>query len=360
MSRAEDLFKELKSGGKKTLLSWIRKEKRAEDQFLEYKQCQGLQKPGDFSNKDQEKMSKALSGFGNTSGGIVVWGVECKSIDGLDVPTKPKPIKEIRKFKSKVDNLISALTYPALEGVETQAIENGKNGDGFLIVLIPRSNYVPIRSAKLHQYYLRSTSSTVIMPHDTLALHFGRRPEPIIKPYMTQKETVQSGRIEIRLRKLITFCNEGVTILKDFYVICRVLKKFGARTSVNFSIPSPDMWNEFRDVNSDVAFVAKNDLKIVPGTDIGALQMLISLKGPFTEDFELQLHYGCEGSKHHEFSIKANSQFLENVAKIFFDPVNRTDCSEEEFKGHRNLTNEKLQDFGRKVFSTVPRVEYLD
>jgi len=360
MSRAEDLFEELKSGGKETLLSWIRKEKRAEDQFLEYKQCESLQKPGDFSNRDQEKLSKALSGFSNTTGGILVWGVECKQIDGREVPSKPKPIKEIKKFKSRVDRLISALTYPALESVETHSIDTRENGEGFLVVLVPRSNYVPIRAARQEQYFIRSTSSTVVMPHDTLALYFGRRPEPLIRPQLIRQEPVQSGRIALQLSRFIKFRNEGTTILKDFYIICKVKQHIGPRCRVEYQELAARYMNRVSSESHVESFIANNDLKIVPSDSIVALNVIVTLKAPFEKDFELDIYYGCEGGKQEKFTFKKDKAFFGNVSQKFFDPVNLNTTTDEEFQGHKLLTKDTLKDFDNKLFDTLPNIEHAN
>ena len=54
-------------------------------------------------NDDKKNFSKVLSGFANSNGGIVIWGIKAqKNLSGQDVAKEKKPIKELlhtKKYK---------------------------------------------------------------------------------------------------------------------------------------------------------------------------------------------------------------------------------------------------------------------
>ena len=46
-------------------------------------------------NDDKKNFSKVLSGFANSNGGIVIWGIKAqKNLSGQDVAKEKKPIKK--------------------------------------------------------------------------------------------------------------------------------------------------------------------------------------------------------------------------------------------------------------------------
>ncbi len=65
------------------------KNQEQEDLHLEFKSINR----SDLSHPDDRKnFARALSGFANTSGGIVVWGVSAKKIEGVDCAQKSDPV----------------------------------------------------------------------------------------------------------------------------------------------------------------------------------------------------------------------------------------------------------------------------
>ncbi len=90
----------------------------AEDIFLEFKTAnypQGI----DF---DKKNFSKCLSGFANSSGGILIWGISAKETKNKpDVANELKPIKDIIEF----ENYLKKIEGNAV--AEEQEILNNEN-----------------------------------------------------------------------------------------------------------------------------------------------------------------------------------------------------------------------------------------
>src|SRR5438105_2235610 len=67
------------------------KEQRREDLMLDFKLA-----PAAFANRDDRKtLTVAVSGFANSSGGLIVWGVDARQDDdGIDCAQRVEPIAD--------------------------------------------------------------------------------------------------------------------------------------------------------------------------------------------------------------------------------------------------------------------------
>jgi len=128
---------------------------------------------------DRKNLAIALSGFSNSSGGIIVWGVEArKNADGVDCAVALHPIEGVALLLSRLNELTGEATRPILHDVQHRVIivEDDK---GFAITLVPESDSGP-HMAKLgeNRYYKRSGDSFYQMEHFDLEDMFGRRKRP--------------------------------------------------------------------------------------------------------------------------------------------------------------------------------------
>jgi hypothetical protein len=77
MSRAQELFDQLRSGGEQLIDEFIA-EGHTEDLFLDYKRSTDCGGSRHLHANDWNNLAKAISGFGNSEGGVVLWGVDCR------------------------------------------------------------------------------------------------------------------------------------------------------------------------------------------------------------------------------------------------------------------------------------------
>jgi len=134
------------------------------------------------SSDDKRNLARALSGFANSSGGLIVWGIEArKDTDGVDCATALKPIDRVGLFVSRLNALTGGAVDPLVDGVRHRAVEAG-SGTGFAVSLIPESDTGP-HMAKLGEdrYYKRSGDSFYKMEHYDVADMFGRRRRPTLR-----------------------------------------------------------------------------------------------------------------------------------------------------------------------------------
>ena len=178
MSRAEDLFRRLSAGAE--ALDRLIADREPESLFLDFK-CSPADGAGaQLASDDNKNLSKGISGFGNSAGGVLVWGVDCRRdrTTGTEVASH-RPLLDADGFRTKIEGAISRATLAPHSGVQTLSIAaSGGRPAGYVAVLVPQWLGGPLRATATHQYHLRAGSDFAIVPHDVLAGMFGRAPQP--------------------------------------------------------------------------------------------------------------------------------------------------------------------------------------
>lgn len=178
---AKDLFDKFVQQGM-DMINEVVASRWSESSSLDFKLAAKGKPPLDAT--DKKNLSKALSEFANTDGGLIVWGVVCERAqqDDVDVAKALKPISGLKSFEAELNNLTGQLTNPGVEGVIHHIIlENAEEVGcdcGFVISYIPRSDG-PLHMATAkdeHRFYHRSGSSFRVMESSHVADRYSRRP----------------------------------------------------------------------------------------------------------------------------------------------------------------------------------------
>ncbi len=134
--------------------------KSLEDTWVE---CKGKSDPSHptLDEKDKSNFAKNLSGFANTSGGVLIFGLKAtKNSEGFDVVTGVQPIKDIDSFEAALREQEPRIVERAISGIEYKRIYTDKNKkEGILLVYVPESTNPPHRSVKDKHFYLRAGGS---------------------------------------------------------------------------------------------------------------------------------------------------------------------------------------------------------
>ncbi|MCK5051626.1 MAG: ATP-binding protein [Candidatus Cloacimonetes bacterium] len=134
----------------------------------------------DLSNKDDKRnLAKSLSGFANSNGGLIVWGIDArKNDDDIDCACEYKRIDNLKLFISRLNELTSRTTKPPVDGIKHKAVKE-KGDNGFAVTYVPECDSGPIM-AKLGEdrYYKRSGDTFYRMEHFDIADMFGKRRKP--------------------------------------------------------------------------------------------------------------------------------------------------------------------------------------
>ncbi|PZM81516.1 MAG: hypothetical protein DKT66_20130 [Candidatus Melainabacteria bacterium] len=181
MDSAEQIFENFVKGGYQFLCQ-VRDEKRIETELIDYKTVKDDQAP--MVKDDIRNLSKALSGFANSGGGVIVWGVDCRRTKGSDEPDCIKELKPITRLKHLLSDLNARspeIVDGSIIGVRHESLEVEEGSDkGFAFTYVPKGESIP-HQAQDKAFYYRSGSSFLKMPTWMVSDRFGRSAKPSLK-----------------------------------------------------------------------------------------------------------------------------------------------------------------------------------
>jgi len=138
-----------------------------------------------WPQKDEEAqrvLAKALCGFANADGGVIVIGLEARaggSKYDADVIQRAVPVSDAISVKSRVEGLVGDLVEPRLQGVLVAVVSDTPGSkSGFVLVAVPPTEGSPCRSRKQREFYQRITAGTYPMEYFQIADMFGKRHRP--------------------------------------------------------------------------------------------------------------------------------------------------------------------------------------
>ena len=198
----------------------------SEDIFLEFKTA-NFPIVTEF---DKKNFSKVLSGFSNSSGGILIWGILAKQKKNKpDVAGELKPIPNLIDFETYLKKNEGNAVVPLIDGVEYRRIFEDKQS-GYLLVFIPQSDRAPhmaLFSDK--RYYKRSGDSFYMCEHFDIIDMLNRKTNPKIEVEIKNENIRKSIKNnEDRYTYQGVFCvnNIGQVSLKHLVVFIKVQHPF--------------------------------------------------------------------------------------------------------------------------------------
>lgn len=150
-----------------------------ENIHFDYKRKKNPQDPK-LDADDKKNLAEAVSGFANSAGGVLFWGISDKQ--GVEF----RAISNVEEFARLLLELAPQSVDPFADGIDGFIVHTRKDDDpksGIAILYIPESLLPPHRvtlNASPHKnlYMVRSGSSFLAATHVQLEDMFGRRPRP--------------------------------------------------------------------------------------------------------------------------------------------------------------------------------------
>ena len=173
-----------------------------ETEYLDFKTS-----GGDTDNK--KNWSVALSGFGNTEGGVIIWGIDARGIpspDGsgrkIDAASACKPVDYPATLAQLLKDVQLQAVVEPLTGVEIRYWEKVA-GKGYVVCLVPEGGHKPYRAdlESSHQYWQRVGDKFALLPHSLLRSLFYPVTQAVLR--MTVRRVTGSAPY------ICTFSNEG-------------------------------------------------------------------------------------------------------------------------------------------------------
>jgi len=150
--------------------SWI-DQGEAEGPHLECKAPTMGQLTKDFKTK----LAEAVSGFANTGGGVILWGLETQqhAQNNLDILKQVTFVPNAQRFAQQVDRTIPMLTHPSVQGPKSLVFHESR-GDtkGVIATYIPPTTGDPVQVAGTSDFFIRVGDDFVEMPYDVLRRMF--------------------------------------------------------------------------------------------------------------------------------------------------------------------------------------------
>ena len=283
-------------------------DRQSEDLFLDFKQSHDDARTGKLSNQDRNNFSKAVSGFGNSEGGVIVWGVDCRSIDDSgDVVTGHKPITNPRRFRSYLEGVLSGVTVPPHQGVEHHVIER-EDGKGYIISLIRKSNDAPLQAIYNKRYCVRAGSSFMPTPHDVLAGLFGRRPNPhVMHQFLSGGARLEEGRLAMEIGLMLLNTGPGIAI--DVFTNCMIWEKPGDNSDVGVDFNDGN-FSCYAQFGIGWNLICLPDFRMPPDLRVQPIVFSIYLKPPFEKGLKITGKVGAANSRSYNWELSCTTEEL--------------------------------------------------
>jgi hypothetical protein len=297
MGRAEQIFARIRDGGGAAEIQNMVEANVVEELFLDYKRSSTLLPSPRLSEDDRKNLAKAISGFANSEGGLIIWGVDCRPTPDGDVPVAAVPITQVTALKTLFDSALGGLTLPSHSGVENLAVPMNAAGGGFVITYVPVGLHVPYQCLyPRREYYIRAGSNFLPTPHGVLAGMFGRAPQPSVAPVISFQSVslMSSPPPTIRVALIVGIVNGGRGFAEDIF--CYVEAQLPERCAANYvpgGLPARH-WKTLSGGSERYTFMAI-DLKLPPGAEQQLFEIQLSIDAPPQDDANFSVSAGSRG-----------------------------------------------------------------
>lgn len=252
-SFADIFIEQLGEAGDKAfeLIEGFVKESRAEDLYLDFKEKEDRTKAA-LSINDERNLNKALSGFANSDGGVIVWGIEARrkgnDSESPDVARARKTIKNLDAFHANLNDKIRLATTPPVPGVINIKIPRKTNSkEGYVVTYVPVGPVPPYRAEKCNNhFYKRSGSNFYHMEPFDIRDIILRDNYPKIKlefGWVKEKQLCSQERHIYHL--LLTVSNAGPTMLETWKMIVEYSNAINADGSPGLPIYAGQRFIDF-------------------------------------------------------------------------------------------------------------------
>jgi len=340
MDRPEYLWNRLQRDGEAAIKEMVN-DFDVENQWLDFKRSGGFgtANSNSIGDSDFNNLSKSVSAFANTDGGLIIWGVDCKKRNGLEIPSVSNDslVTDPIKLKSLLEGATSRCTSPVVSGVSHIHLSSALDSPaGYVVTYVPRSHAAPHKANHERRYYFRSGSNSVEVPDIVLAAMFGRRPISEVEVVFTR--TIQAERNSRHEQAFLVdltvyLHNKGPRIINHPYLTlkyCIPSPQSTIQVQTKLTNNSATDWRESRSDSFGMiggrgygglftySLSAVNDYLLPPGQEIETLKIQYHLIGPFSSDLIMNLAYGHEESPVREIDFNVSLGRLTQMYPLLY------------------------------------------
>ncbi len=299
MGRAEDIFNRICEKGEETIKDFVN-DRQSEDLFLDFKRSADNGSGRRLDQNDRQNLAKAISGFGNSEGGVIVWGIDCRNQpESGDVPGDSDEflIHNPKRFLSWLEGAVSGCTVPPHPDIRHRAIVTSSKDKGYVATYIAKSHLAPHQCLKPLQYYIRAGSDFVPTPHAVLAGMFGRQPQPdvshgwVVKPAQIVPGTMAQRTESVRFELHFILNNQGPGLARDLYVSTFLDCPEGP-TQGQVSSADPSNWSTSSVIDMMSTAVSNDSFKLAPASLGQPIYFDFMFMPPFESGLRYEITYG--------------------------------------------------------------------
>lgn len=312
MGRAEDLFSRIEHGGIAAIETLV-SGRQSEELFLEFKRSKDDGQGSKLHDHDRVNLKKAIGGFSNSEGGVIVWGIDCSRNPAIgDVASTLLPLANPRRFVSLLEGAVSGCTVPPVTGVRSIAIDIDQD-IGLVATYVPKSSHAPHQLAGEGKYVIRAGSDFVPAPHGVVAGLFGHPPHPVVFPnFLLAEARMHDGRAYASLTVILI--NDGQVVAEDLFVSV-LFTKFPEGAQVLAFEPKTD-WPTTSAFGADRSIISPREVRLPPGGFQHALTIHLRLDVNPTSDLKWRLTVGCRGAIPYTEDMEVSEQDLWQLVSI--------------------------------------------
>jgi hypothetical protein len=329
MDRAEDLFNRIVAGGE-TAIDELIASRQSEELFLDFKRSSDNGSGRRLSDVDRKNLAKSISGFGNSEGGVVVWGIDCsRNADGADVASLKVPLSDARRFVSWLEGSVSGSTVPPHSRVRSAPVARLGSEEGFAVTYIPKSNEAPHQMVGKLQYYIRAGSGFAPTPHGVLAGMFGRRPPPhVFHVFLVERASVEGNTISFSICLMLR--NQEPSIATDLFATISFTATPGPGSKIGFELAAGGEWTGYYTFGTHIACISKPTVRLPPEAHLQCVILRVNLTPPFQAGIRAKAVVGAGNSPPYRFELKADKDEVESLCGKFISSARSGTLSDDE------------------------------
>lgn len=208
------------------IASWVGASPSVEEtEWFDCKGCSGKDGRQITDDEIRKLWSKALSGFANTAGGVLLWGLDARRDrdTGMDFVCGLSESADPSRLAQRLKDLLLNSVNPPVSGVEIETAI-GQSGKGFVVCFVPQGILPPHRAeADGKQFYLRVGTNFSIPDVALLRSLFHpkvtARPVPVVTTCPGRRPVISICILNqgpITAHEIVLFCNAEAS--KDWSV----------------------------------------------------------------------------------------------------------------------------------------------
>lgn len=239
-SNAEQYYKKITSPEYRyDYLSTLPERKQQENEWLEFKAADKIE-----DRNIKENWSTALSGFANTGGGVLIWGIKADKNNetGIDCASALALAPDADLFAQKLTDCLLDAVAPAITGIQIASIKKDGQRAGFVVCLIPEGTNKAHRAelSPDKQFYIRIRDKFHVPAAATVRSLF----DPRLRASLVPSVTVSPANHKDLLTLWLALTNDGNITGKNISIIVHHHKSLSFLPMQSGFIHSPTSLSE--------------------------------------------------------------------------------------------------------------------